>query len=156
MLQAAGSMAGETNQQDRGEFYWQLAQMVLGDSGLNESWKLQALSDVSTLPDYDEGYHGGYYPLLQGGRGSWPQYWQNASGAGRGAPVQGDGTPSIIVCRQAGTSAQNDGERWRWTLHRRCRSIRPVLASAIYPRRLPDTHNSAWNMAATAAITRCR
>ena len=69
MPQAVGLLAGETNRKDVGEFYWQLSQMVIGQCG-SESWKLQALTDLTTLPDYEDGYSGYGYamPIMHGGR----------------------------------------------------------------------------------------
>ena len=109
MQQAAGLLANEPNRKDVGEFYWQLANML--HSG-GESWKLQALTDLSTLPDYEEGY-GGYY--RRGGRGGYSNYGYN-SGSTRGAPVLRDGTPVYYALPANWAAARNDGERWRWAL----------------------------------------
>ena len=51
-----------------------LANMLLGNRGYGDAWRLQYLTDLDKLPDYEEGYYYG------GGRGI-------------GAPVNADGTP---------------------------------------------------------------
>jgi uncharacterized protein YfaS (alpha-2-macroglobulin family) len=92
-------------------FHRLYADMLLsGDQG-NNAWRLQFLSDLSKLPDYDEsganpymgrGFRGGIY----GGRG------QNHSGA----PVDADGKPVYYSIPKSYEAAANDGERWRWNL----------------------------------------
>src|SRR5262249_33433625 len=64
-----------------------------------DSWRLQALTPLDTLPEYDDNPH----------RFWWPQQ------AG-GAPVAPDGTPVYYHVPEALAKAKNDGERWRWAL----------------------------------------
>jgi hypothetical protein len=61
------------------------------------AWRLQTLTDLGTLPDYEEGW---------GPRGSEPQ----------GAPVDEDGKPVYFALPESWDAAENDGERWRWVL----------------------------------------
>ncbi len=112
MLQAQPYLATETNHKDVGEFYWQFAQMLLGYSGGYEAWQLQSLTDVTTLPDYEDGYAGGYYG---GGRGYMNFNYRRGS-ANRGAPVLDNGTPVYYALPTSWDEARNDGERWRWAL----------------------------------------
>ncbi|HBF33949.1 TPA: hypothetical protein DDW35_05245, partial [Candidatus Sumerlaeota bacterium] len=77
--------------------------LQMGRSGQNNSWELQTLSDLTTLPDYEEGYHYG--------RG----------GGTQGAPVNEKGNPVFYNVPQSFESAQNDGERWRWCLDKMVR-----------------------------------
>ncbi len=81
-----------------GRFYVSLANMLLGNRGYGDAWRLQSLTDLDKLPDYEEGYYFG------GGRGI-------------GAPVNADGTPVFYHLPESWKAAQNDGERWRWALH---------------------------------------
>jgi hypothetical protein len=81
-------------------FYIELANMLLGNRGYGDAWRLQYLSDLDKLPDYEDGYYYG------GGRGI-------------GAPVNADGTPVYYHVPESWKTAQNDGERWRWALHMR-------------------------------------
>jgi len=83
-----------------GPLYMDLARMLLGNRGYNEAWRLQYLTDLATLPDYEEGYYGWY------GRGGSP----------RGAPVDGDGNPVYYHIPKSWEAAASDGERWRWAL----------------------------------------
>ena len=66
--------------------------------GYGEAWRLQYLSDLDKLPDYEEGYYYG-------------------GGGGIGAPVNADGTPVYHVLPESWKASKNDGERWRWALH---------------------------------------
>jgi len=89
----------DANKADVGDFYLDLALMLLDRRGTSEAWRLQYLTDLATLPDYEEGYYGGY-----GGRGP------------RGAPVDADGNPVFYHIPKSWEEAASDGERWRWAL----------------------------------------
>ena len=94
MVQAMGAAKAEKL---GGRFYLTLANILLGNRGYGDAWRLQYLSDLDKLPDYVEGY---YY---DGGRGI-------------GAPVNAEGTPVYYHVPESWKAAQNDGERWRWAL----------------------------------------
>jgi len=103
MTQAMAKAGGETDLAGLAVFYERFADMLLGNRGYNEAWRLQYLSDLAVLPDYEAG---GY----QGHRGSW---------GGRetaGVPVNPDGTPVFYQIPKSYETAANDGERWRWML----------------------------------------
>jgi uncharacterized protein YfaS (alpha-2-macroglobulin family) len=95
MEQASAKTAGEEAKAEVGKFYFDLAAMLLGNRGYNEAWRLQYLTDLTTLPDYDEG---NYY------------------GGDRGAPVNEDGTPVYHKLPKTWKDSASDGERWRWCL----------------------------------------
>ena len=61
-----------------------------------QAWRLQLLTDLDQLPDYEEGW----------GHGGEPQ----------GAPVDAEGNPIVYALPKSWEAAQNDGERWRWLL----------------------------------------
>src|SRR6185295_11788568 len=85
--------------QDKAElfqFYQDFAQTLMY-GGYHEAWRLQALTDLAQLPDYEESYYYGYQ--------------QN-----RGEPVRGDGTPVFHKLPKSYAEAASDGERWRWLL----------------------------------------
>ena len=84
------------------EFYYQLADILLmGDNG-SDAWRLQTLTDVAKLPDYEE----------SGGRSYYGSY--NGS---RGAPVDEKGNSILHQVSKGGwDGAKTDGERWRWAL----------------------------------------
>jgi uncharacterized protein YfaS (alpha-2-macroglobulin family) len=80
-----------------GEFYLQFAGALLQGGGVHEPWRLQYLTDLTQLPDYDEGYGPAYY------------------GTG-GAPVDPQGNPVLHYLPKSYQAAKTDGERWRWLL----------------------------------------
>jgi uncharacterized protein YfaS (alpha-2-macroglobulin family) len=76
-------------------FYIGYAGIVLGQSGTGDAWRLQMLSDLERLPDYDER--------------------RNREEA-VGAPVDAEGQPVYYRVPESYELAANDGERWRWLL----------------------------------------
>lgn len=78
------------------QFFLQLANQILSNRGYFEAWRLQYLTDLTQLPDYEPGY---YYDR---------QY--------NGAPVDADGKPVYHQLPDSWESAKSDGERWRWAL----------------------------------------
>jgi len=87
-----------------GSFLLELAGMLLNNRGHSEAWRLQYLSDLSVLPDYEPGWR--YY-------GGW--HWRDASGT-PGAPVDEHGNPVYHHVPESFDDAKTDGERWRWCL----------------------------------------
>ncbi|MCE9605012.1 MAG: alpha-2-macroglobulin [Planctomycetia bacterium] len=83
---------------EKGGFYMQMSRAVLGNRGYYESWKLQALTDLTKLPDYQLGYN------YHGGNDT-------------GAPVSADGTPVYYEVPASWADAKSDGQRWRWAMH---------------------------------------
>jgi hypothetical protein len=73
------------------------AAAVLHGGGAFDAWRLQSLTDLDELPDYEPGW--GYY-----GRET------------RGAPVDAEGNPIYYERPESWDAAKNDGERWRWIL----------------------------------------
>ena len=88
-------------------FYLSFANAVMQNQG---KWKLQYLTDITTLPDYEKVYYG--Y------RGS------------QGAPVAESGAPILYSCPANFADSKNDGERWRWLL-KAAKDSNPEKASAI-------------------------
>ncbi len=78
------------------QFFFDFGQMLLNNRGFGEAWRLQALSDLDALPDYEQGW--GY------------------GGGATAAPVDPDGNPVYHKTPKSFEAAQNDGERWRWSL----------------------------------------
>ena len=99
MEQALKRAAGEKDQRAVGDLYLRFADMLLSYRGFTEAWRLQYLSDLGKLPDYDEG---GYYYYYRG---------ENI-----GAPVDEQGNPVYHSIPKSYESAASDGERWRWML----------------------------------------
>jgi uncharacterized protein YfaS (alpha-2-macroglobulin family) len=78
------------------------ANALVNGAGGHEPWRLQYLTDLTQLPDYEEGY----------GYNRWG--WQPA----RGAPVDADGKPIFHQLKKEWQDSRSDGERWRWLLSR--------------------------------------
>jgi uncharacterized protein YfaS (alpha-2-macroglobulin family) len=78
----------------RANFYSFFAQAVFAGSSHAQAWRLQYLTDLETLPEYD-------LPDTYG------------SGA-RGAPVTVEGQPVFYAIPASFEAAASDGERWRW------------------------------------------
>ncbi len=74
------------------KFYRTLAALLLRGHTDGQSYKLQTLTDLTELPDYDEGDFGS---------SSRP-------------PVNKDGSPVLYSCPKDFASAKSDGERVRW------------------------------------------
>jgi uncharacterized protein YfaS (alpha-2-macroglobulin family) len=88
---------GKVTLGDRANFHMHFARILMGDSGYSESWRLLHLTDLSRLPDYEEGY------FRQGSRG---------------APGDAEGNPVFHKVPKRFHAAKSDGERWRWMLER--------------------------------------
>ncbi|HEX6961431.1 MAG TPA: MG2 domain-containing protein, partial [Lacipirellula sp.] len=73
------------------------AQAVMSGGNHQQPWRLQLLTELNHLPDFEEGwgYHGGETV---------------------GAPVDEDGDPIFYDQPDSWKEAENDGERWRWLL----------------------------------------
>ncbi len=96
MVQAMPLAMKDEDHGEVGNYLSALANMLLNNRGYGEAWRLQYLTDLSVLPDYEEGW--GY------GR-------QTSS-----APVDADGRPVYYSVPKTFHSAKNDGQRWRWCL----------------------------------------
>ena len=81
---------------ERALLYHRLADYLMYGRQDGMAWRLQYLTDLGTLPDYEEGY-GGY-------------------GWSSGAPVDALGNPVYYRIPETWADAANDGERWRYAL----------------------------------------
>lgn len=97
MRQASPFVANDAEKKDAGAFYMRFANLLAHGTRGHEAWRLQYLTDLSKLPDYEDGHH--YY-----------------GGNTRGAPVDDQGTPLYYAVPKGFDAAKNDGERWRWML----------------------------------------
>ncbi|UCH22287.1 MAG: alpha-2-macroglobulin, partial [Deltaproteobacteria bacterium] len=98
MAQAMPLAANDPARSEVANFYLEFAGMLLQYGGYNQSWRLQYLTDLTRLPDYEPGY--GHY---------------DHSGI-QGAPVDDRGNPVFHHVPESFQSAASDGERWRWLL----------------------------------------
>jgi uncharacterized protein YfaS (alpha-2-macroglobulin family) len=90
-------------------FFAQVVYSITARAG----WELQALTDLTKLPDYEENQTG-YY----GGR-RWRGY--QPYGDDRGAPVDEKGEPVYHRTPESWSAAKSDGERFRWLLAQQAR-----------------------------------
>jgi len=81
------------------QFFIRFADTLIRGRNFREAWRLQRLTDLTDLPDYEEGW--GYY-----------------SGSPQGAPVTDEGKPLFYSESDSWEKANNDGQRWRWILAR--------------------------------------
>ncbi len=114
MVEAMPLAMKDEEHADVGGFLQSLAGILLNNRSYNEAWRLQSLTDLKTLPDYEPG---------------WGWGW----GYGRqavGAPVDADGHPVFYNVPKSFQSAGNDGERWRWCL-RQAVEMNPQLLNSL-------------------------
>lgn len=118
---------------EAGDLYRQLAN-VAGEGRYGESWRLQDLTDLTSLPDYEEG--GGFGGLGRGrGLFSLPAATTQRGfgipfGSDKGAPVDEEGNPIFIRLPESWEAAQTDGERWRWALNEQAEA-NPKVRSGV-------------------------
>ncbi len=84
---------------------WQRVGDQISSVRHGEAWKLQDLTDLSVLPDFEISDGGGFGY----GRGGW-------GGPSKGAPVDQDGNPVFHHKPESWDAAKSDGERWRWAM----------------------------------------
>jgi len=82
------------------QFYLEYARIIQQYRSGGLAWRLQYLTDLSRLPDYEPGYGHAYDILV------------------RGAPVDAQSQPIFHRLPKSLESARSDGERWRWLLAR--------------------------------------
>ncbi len=90
-----------------------LAQHILNGRQGAQSWRLQHLTKLDELPDYEDGY---------GHR------------SGSAAPVDLDGDAVFHVAPRTWEQAANDGERWRWAMQQAV-ELEPSLEDDVLWRR---------------------
>ncbi|MCS7238083.1 MAG: MG2 domain-containing protein, partial [Thermoguttaceae bacterium] len=81
-----------------GGFFLEFAEMILGGRFGRGAWRLQYLTDLAKLPDFEPG-----------------RLWWGDD-APEGAPVDDQGNPIFYAVPKSWEAAENDGQRWRWCL----------------------------------------
>jgi uncharacterized protein YfaS (alpha-2-macroglobulin family) len=100
MHQAMDLAEADPVKSETAQFYIEFARMLLQYRSANQAWRLQYLTDLSRLADYEPGYGYEYDSRTQG------------------APVDAEGQPIFHRLPESFQSAGSDGERWRWLLAR--------------------------------------
>src|SRR5262249_46216440 len=83
-----------------GRYLLSLAQALMGNRAQTDSWRLQTLTPLDVLPDYEEN----------------PYAFSPWGGQQSAAPLEPDGTPLTYHVPASFPKAKNDGQRWRWAL----------------------------------------
>ena len=96
MVEAMALADEDTAMVEVAEFYVQFSDMMLRSHVGFQAWRLQTLTNLDELPDYEEGYFG-----------------RNDAG---GAAVDAKGNPVFHHEPKSWDAATSDGERWRWCL----------------------------------------
>jgi len=109
LVDAMGKMDEDVDPEEAARFHLFLARVLLAPHGWTDAWRLQILTNLDELPDYDEGWRYG--------------------GERRGAPVDEEGNPVFHRLPESFEAARTDGERWRWALER-ARTLSADLAGA--------------------------
>ncbi len=122
MQQALPIVKAESDHAAASGFYLDFARQLLQGRGYLNAWELQALTDLSTLPDYEKTQYFGW----------WPSRGQNP----RGAPVDAEGNPVFHHKPESYETAKTDGERWRWCLDQ---------AAKVDPNRSTEVHMTFAN-----------
>jgi uncharacterized protein YfaS (alpha-2-macroglobulin family) len=110
MVQALPLVEKEENRSEAAQFHLDFANIILFGRGWSEAWRLQALTDLSELPDYEEGWY--------------------FSRSIVGAPVDEEGNPIFYSSPRVFDQAKNDGERWRWCLTQ-AKELNPGLTDHV-------------------------
>ncbi len=96
MVQARDLALKDDNKDEVSKFFVAFANMFMGNRGYAEAWRLQYLSDLAELPDYQDGWYYGHGATAR--------------------PVDAAGKPVFYSVPKTFDDATNDGERWRWCL----------------------------------------
>jgi uncharacterized protein YfaS (alpha-2-macroglobulin family) len=96
-LQGLKAAENSAEKVDQSQLVKQFAEAVLFARDGRQAWRLQSLTDLTQLPDYEEG-------------------WGHYAGTQQNAPVDADGNPVFYGVPASWEAAKNDGERWRWLL----------------------------------------
>ncbi|HEY4761793.1 MAG TPA: MG2 domain-containing protein [Thermoguttaceae bacterium] len=110
MVQALPLAQKDENHGEVGSFFLSLSDMFLNNRGHTEAWRLQYLSDLKILPDYDPGW--GYYRQTSG------------------APVDAEGKPVFYYVPKGFEASETDGQRWRWCLQQAA-ELEPGLLNTV-------------------------
>ena len=112
MALARPMATGDPNRSNAGAFFIDFAEMIRRGRTGQQSWRLQELTDLSSLPDFDPGYTGDF-----------------SQGPDSFAPVASDGKPVTYSVPDDFSAAKSDGQRFRYCLMR---------AGQVDPKRRPE------------------
>ncbi len=111
MTAAVAQSKNETDKSELANFYFEFAKAWQQGNGYYPSWRMQDLTDLTVLPDTEEG-------------------WNYYGGSTGGAPVNADGTPVYHVVPKSFAASTSDGERWRWCLIQ-AQELNPAMVQQV-------------------------
>ena len=94
MAQAMPLAQKDDQKREVAQFFLNFSEILLNQRGIYEAWRLQYLTNLDELPDYEEGYI----------------YYRDYAGA----PVDDEGKPVFHHLPKSWETAETDGQRWRW------------------------------------------
>ncbi|MGD2036939.1 MAG: MG2 domain-containing protein, partial [Desulfobacterales bacterium] len=100
MQQSMAAAEKDPAKSEVAQFYLAFARLIQQLRGANQTWRLQYLTDLTRLPDYEPGYGHEYDRRTLG------------------APVDDNGRPVYHKLPKSFETAGSDGERWRWLMAR--------------------------------------
>lgn len=112
MYQAMASAEQDPAKSEIAQVYLEFAGIVQQHRAGGLAWRLQYLTDLDRLPDYE------------------PGYGQEDEGIARGAPVDAQDQPIFHRMPKSLETAGSDGERWRWLLARAA-ALNPALKAHV-------------------------
>lgn len=112
MNRALELIAVEPDRSEAASLCLEYARTIVLYSGYQQAWRLQYLTDLTALPDYEPGHGYGY------------------GGSAQGAPVNPEGRPVFHQNPIRFEAAVSDGERWRWLLAKAV-ELNPGLDSQV-------------------------
>jgi len=98
LVQGLDRASKDPDRRAAGRYLLTLAEAAIANREENDPWRLQSLTPLDVLPDYDE------------------ESYSEMSGHHSAAPVEPDGTPVYYRVTESFEKAENDGQRWRWAL----------------------------------------
>ncbi|BDS06872.1 alpha-2-macroglobulin [Oceaniferula spumae] len=116
----------QSTKQEMANVYQVLSSNIASGRLHTGAWRLQKLSDLTELPDYEKTNRWNRY----GSGGRDPQ----------GAPVTADGSPLYYSIPDSWENAKNDGERWRFCQAQRAK-LTPSLSDHIDEQWADFLHN---------------
>jgi uncharacterized protein YfaS (alpha-2-macroglobulin family) len=112
MQQAMAFAEEDPAKSEVAQFYLEYARIIQQYRAGSQAWRLQYLTDLSRLPDYEPGYGHEY------------------DGLAKGAPVDAQDQPIFHGLPQSLETASSDGQRWRWLLAR-ATALDPALKTHV-------------------------
>ena len=100
LIQGLERARSDPDRRAAGLYHMTLARALMDRRDRGRAWRLQNLTPLDVLADFDDTKPGFPYGFVEQS----------------GAPIEPDGTPVYYRIPESFLKAKNDGERWRWAL----------------------------------------